>query len=212
MPTSGLLCPMVATLLALSAVQLPDLIRDLSPGLRRAYRISIVQAGGDQFHYRLETKVASIKPVGDKKPESQLEIRLRDYRSSHEGREVKSRSLGGGTLPFGPGGLPVGFDITGPQGPLWLPMLAFYFPGGKEGESSVPVLNVGGGLNATGRTTTRRTVKSLNVELTLAFSREGKELSKVTQTVECDSQGWPRKGEGTLTSLDGTYRWTVEHA
>ena len=148
-----------------------------------------------------ETKV----PKGQR-GEPRFDVRLTDYRATSGGHTVSMRSMGGGEMTVEPTGLPGGLNVSGPQGPVWLPLVSFYLPG-EQSEFEVTRIDLGGGLSMVGKG--KRGEKS-SFDVATVLSREGKELGKLTFGATLDGQGWPTKAEGTLVSADGTMRFTVE--
>ena len=192
---------MVGLLLVLAAPP----ARNLSTGLERRYRVSVVREGGDEFRYRLQTKVAPQKTATGK----DLELTLTDYQGVVDGRKIHVGRLGGGLLPIAATGMPSGLNVTGPQGPMWLPLVAFYLPGiTQEGPFDLPDVGLDGGLVLGGKGEYAEK-KTRMVVLTATLSRSEKPLGTLAVATTIDDAGWPQKSEGTLVSADGTTRFTL---
>ncbi|RYG21297.1 hypothetical protein EON82_19080 [bacterium] len=201
---------MPLSLLAALVLQDPAPLRDLRAGPERRYRVRVEIEGRESFTYRLGLKIVGGK-LAAKSAEPRLEIKLTDYRANVEGREAKTAKLGGGVLGLPTAGLPEGIDISGPQGPFWLPLLSLYLPDGPEDGDSPIVKNViGPNLRLEGKATFARKDGKGSVALDASIFREGRPLGKFATTTSLDRDGWPRKAEGTLVSADGTYRFTLE--
>lgn len=199
---------MPLTLLAALLHQDAALVRDLRPRVERRYRVKVDSDMGTGFAYRIAFKV-----VGGKAAESNLEMKLSDYRATFEGHEIKNAKLGAGVLGITAFGLPTGLDISGPQGPFWIPLLSLYFPDTKEdGESPLEKTTVGTGLSLEGKAMLSRKDGKATVVVDGSIVRQSKPLGKLTVTTLLNSDGWPRKSEGTLVSADGTYHFTLDRA
>lgn len=204
------------------AAQTP-LKREIRAGLERKYRVEVVQEAGDQVAYRLRTKIVDPKartktsrrnvPKGTKaEPPGPfvLELRLTDYRATLDGQKVSAATIGGGQLPIGANGLPSGLNVTGTQGPMWLPILAFYFPDdGAEGAFVIVPTPVGQGLELVGSGTLNVERDRRTIKLDASLATGDKKFAKLTMTTTVDGAGWPEKAEGTFVSEDGTYRITL---
>lgn len=209
--------------LFLLAADAPAVKREMRIGLERRYRVRVEQEGGDEYAYRLRAKVvdpaAKVKlpkslPPGLKPdlPAERLvlELRLADYRATVEGQKVSAPLIGGGQMPVGPNGLPLGLSIAGPQGPVWLPLLALYLPAdGAEGPFTVARVAVGNGLDLLGEGALAREKGVASVSLDARLATKEKEIAKLTLSTRLDAQGWPTKAEGTFVGDDGTYRFTL---
>ena len=201
---------MSLSLLAVLALQDSVPLRTVRAGTERRYRVKVQIEGREGFSYRRGLKVVGGK-LAEKAAEPRLEMKLTDYRATLEGRAVKTAKLGGGVLGLPAEGLPEGIDVSGPQGPFWLPLLAFYLPGGKEdGESLIAKNTIGPNLSLDGKATLSHKDRRVAVALDASILREGKDLGKLTLSAELDREGWPTKAGGTLISADGTYHFTLE--
>ena len=199
---------MPLALLAAIAFQDAALVRDLKPRVEHRYRVKVDSDMGTGFAYRIAFKV-----VGGKAAESNLEMKLSDYRATFEGHEVKNAKLGAGVLGIGALGLPSGLDISGPQGPFWISLLSLYLPDLKEdGDAPIDKSSVGKGLSLEGKATLSHKDGKATVAIDGSIVREGKSLGKLTVSTKINSDGWPRKSEGTLVSADGTYHFTLDRA
>ena len=200
--------------LALLAFALPcaPLARDLRPGRERKYRVEVRQDAGDEFFYRLRLRMVETKVAKIGKSESRLDARLTDYRGTMDGQKVSARLIGGGQMAFETSGVPAGLSVVGPQGPVWLPLLALAFPGGEEGDFDLPATDVGAGLRFVGHGTLARKDGQPRITLDASLSRAESALGKVTITTTLDGDGWPKRAEGTLVSADGTYRFLLARA
>lgn len=193
-------------MLALTFALVAPLVRDVRPGVERRYRVEVVQDSGDRYAYRLRARVVETKLPKGGKGELKLDLRLTDYRATIGEQKVSSPLVGGGEMGIEPTGLPSGLNIAGPQGPIWLPLLAFYLPAlDEDGDVSVPKTDVSG-LVLAGKGTWKR--PRLDLDTTLAFG--DRTLGKLTLATTLDKAGWPQKAEGSLVSADGTYRFAVE--
>jgi hypothetical protein len=202
---------MPLTMLLASTLQDAAPVRDLRPGVEHRYRAKIEVGSGDRFSYRITFKIVGAKAGPAEAVEPKLEMKLSDYRATVQGHEVKNAKMGGGVLSLGAIGLPTGLDISGPQGPFWLPLIALYLPDAKEeGDYPIGKALVGPGLSLEGKSTLSRKDKKASVTLDASVVRDAKPLGKLTVATLLDSNGWPRKAEGTLVSADGTYRFTLE--
>lgn len=201
-------------LLAFAVAQAP-LARDVRAGVERKYRVAIDQEGGDHYAYRLRLRMVKPKvPKGMTPNEgsaaTRLDLRLTDYRATMDEQKVSAPFVGGGEMPLEGSGLPGGLNVTGPSGPVWLPLLAFYLPsGGKEGEFAIAKVAVGPGLDLAGKGTASRGGGRLRLDLDAALVAEGQEMGKLTISTTLDGAGWPEKAEGKLVSADGTFRFTL---
>lgn len=203
----------------IAAMQEP-LVREMRVGLERKYRVSVQQEAGDQYGYRL--KVLVVKPesaklgAAPKLPQTpaippgelHLELRLTDYRATTVGQTVSSPFIGGGEMTVEPTGLPKGLNVTGPQGPVWLPLLSFYFPAG-EGAFEIARIPVGGGLEMTGKGTLSKAKGAAQVEIAASFVAGDRTIGKLTISTRLDGSNWPDKASGTFVSEDGTYHFTL---
>ncbi len=198
------------TLLVLQTPALKAPARDLHNGLTRNYRVTIEQDGGDEFSYRLGMKIVVPKsPIG-KDVETKLELKLTNYKATVSGQQVSVGKMGGGVLELGSTGLPLGLEIAGPQGPVWLPMLAFYYPSAHEdGDFLIDRIQVGTGIFMTGTGTLSHPGGKAAISFEMSLLRGDAPLGKVLLSASLDDKGWPRKAEGTLKSADGTYRFTL---
>gem|GEM_PF-5303259 len=193
-------------MLALTFALLAPLVREVRPGVERRYRVEMVQNSGDRFSYRLRARVVETKVPKGGKGELKLDLRLTDYHATIGEQKVASPLVGGGEMGIEPTGLPSGLSIAGPQGPIWLPLLAFYLPAlDEDGDVTVPKTDVSG-LELAGKGSWKR--PRLDLDTTLAFAE--KTLGKLTIGTTLDKAGWPQKAEGSLVSADGTYHFTVE--
>lgn len=207
----GLLSLMPLTLLAALALQDAGPVRDLRPGVEHRYRVKIEAGAESRYSYRIALKVTGVKAAVQKETEPKLEMKLSDYQASVGGHEVKNAKMGGGVLNLGAIGLPSGLDISGPQGPFWLPLLSLYLPDAKEdGEYPIGTANIGPGISLEGRTVLSHKDKKATVTIDASVVRESKLLGKLTLTTQLGPDGWPRKAEGTLVSADGTHHFTLE--
>ena len=141
--------------------------------------------------------------------ELKLDLRLTDYRATMQGQSLRAALVGGGEMAADPTGLPNGLNVTGPQGPVWLPLLLFYFPGGEDGPFDVARTPVGAGLDLAGKGTlaTKGGRARVAIEATLVAS--GRSYGTLTLEVALDREGWPERGEGKLVSADGTTGFTL---
>lgn len=184
------------------------LVRDLKPGTERRYRVTVEQEAGDRYAYRLRAKIVTPKVPKGAKAEIRLDLRLTDYKATLGGQKVSARLVGGGEMALEANGLPSGLNVAGPQGPIWLPVLALYLPAlDEDGDVAVPNTDLSG-LTLAGKGTWKR--PRLDLDTTLSF--KDKALGKLTLGTELDKAGWPKKSEGKLVSADGTYRFTLERA
>ena len=192
-------------------------VRTMRAGLERKYRVTVVQEAGDRFEYRLRARVSA--PVAPKLPKIKLpkgasppletlllDLRLADYRATVGERKISAPLIGGGQMDVAPNGLPVGLNVTGPLGPVWLPVLAFYLPAsGEDGKFTVPSTPVAPGLDLLGK----GTIGKGRFDLEGTFQAGAATLARLTLATTLDREGWPVKAEGTLVSEDGTYRFTL---
>ena len=210
----GFILPMGPLLLAFAFGQAP-FVRESRPGTERKYRVKMEQDGGDRFEYRLRAKVVRPKvPKGavlDKegKETRLLELRLGDYRATIAGQKVSAASMGGGQMPLEETGLPGGLDVTGPSGPVWLPLLALYFPGVREGEFTMPRIAVGSGYSLSGGGKASLDGGKVRIDVEGTFSSGDQTTGKLTLSTTLDRAGWPERSEGTFVGRDGTYRFTL---
>lgn len=193
--------------------------REMREGLERKYRITVEQEAGDRYAYRLRARMTAPAvaklPKGMEPPKGQaapqgglvLDLRLTDYRATIGEQTVTSALIGGGQMGMEPNGLPKGLNVTGPQGPVWLPLLAFYLPApGDDGKFNVPATPVAPGLDLVGNGTFAKG----HYDLQGSLQSGGTSLGKLTISATLDASGWPTKAEGALVSEDGTYRFKVE--
>jgi hypothetical protein len=200
-------------LIALLLVQTPapkTPARELRNGLSRNYRVSVEQESGDHFGYRLGMKVLMPKAARDKVAETSIEVKLTNYKASVGGRAVSVTKMGGGLLQIASTGLPLGLEIAGTQGPIWLPLLAFYYPAtDKDGDFLVDRTQVGTGTFVTGTGTLSHPGGKATLSFEMSLLRGETPLGKVSLSATLDDQGWPKKAEGVLKSEDGTYQFTL---
>lgn len=202
--------PSLITLLLLQTPGPKTPVRDLHNGLTRNFRVNVEQDSGDEFSYRLGMKVVMPKSPLGKEAEATLELKLTNYKATVNGQNVSVGKIGGGVLQLGSTGLPLGLEIAGSQGPVWLPMLAFYYPGAKEdGDFTVERTQVGTGIFVIGTGTLSHPSGKATISFDMSLLRGDAPLGKVTISASLDDKGWPCKGEGTLKSADGTYRFTL---
>lgn len=172
----------------------------------------VEEDNGNMFRYRLNLKVVTPKTETGKPTETKLELKLSDYRATVSEQTISLRTVGGGMLDVAPTGLPLGLEIVGPQGPIWLPMLAFYYPDtAEDGDFSVAKTQVGSGIDLIGTGTLSHPDKkkpALSFEMSLIRGQQV--MGKVSLTTTLDDKGWPQKVDGTLKSADGTYHFTLQ--
>ncbi len=197
----------------LAAVEDP-FVREMRADLERKYRVEVTQEAGDRYEYRLRMRVVTPKlPAGAKigaNTDLRLEVRLTDYRATMEGHKVSANMIGGGEMTVDPTGLPNGVNVTGPQGPVWLPVLSFYFPGGDEGPSDIFRVPVGGRLEMGGKGAFSRVKGAARMELETSLAASGHTFGKLTISTKLDREGWPERATGTFVSADGTYHFKLE--